>query len=206
MKKLFMLFSVALMLGMAMQTMAQQKKKAPVKRTATVTKSGTTAKKATGNTTATSISFEGPAIVNGHLAFMGIPLNENPATMKSKLIAKGFISRQVDEEYSLAVQGTVEGAKARIEIAVTPHNTIGYLNLYEDRAYLLPKAKARYATLVSKLEKIYGKGEYHCNDDDHKIYWIKMEGGRVAVELFNMDEMDGASDYYIVAVSFSENF
>ena len=57
MKKVFMFFVAAMMLGMAMPTMAQQKK-APAKRTTTTTKKSpaTTAKTATGSATNSNVA------------------------------------------------------------------------------------------------------------------------------------------------------
>ena len=42
--------------------------------------------------------------------------------------------------------------------------------MYDAKEYRLPKAKARFAALVNKLQSIYGKGKYTENYDDQKTY------------------------------------
>lgn len=206
MKRTVLFLAAAIMLGAAMPTMAQQKK-AQAKRTATTKKSGsTTAKKKTQAKPATvSIPFEGPAFVDNHLAFMGISLAEKPAIMKEKLIAKGFQSKRNESgSGDLEVKGTVDGVQVRVVIGVSSNNTIWNVVMYDAKEYKLPKAKARFSTLVSKLESIYGKGKYTTNYDDQKTYDIKKAKGGAAVNMFNMDEMDGASEFYVVNVGVSE--
>ena len=211
MKKVFMFLVAAMMLGMAMPTMAQQKK-APVKKTTTTTKKSTTTqkqvakKKTPAKPAAVSVPFEGPGIVDGHLAFMGIPLNESPANMKSKLMAKGLQSKRNDSgNGSLEVKGLVDGVQTIVEIAVSYKKDIWAIHMRDASTVRLPKAKARFETLLAKVESIYGKGECVDNYDDHKHYLLKSDKGSISVELFNEDEMDGASDFYVISVSFSEH-
>ena len=206
MKRLFMFFAAAMMLGIAMPSMAQQKK-APAKRTATTKKSGSASaqKKAQTKPSAVSVPFEGPAFVDNHLAFLGISLAEKPEVMKEKLIAKGLQSKRNDSgSGDLEVKGIVDGVQVRINIGVTSDNKIWNVVMYDAKEYRLPKAKARFAALVNKLQSIYGKGKYTENYDDQKTYDIKMKKGGAAVNMFNVDEMDGASEFYIVNVGFSE--
>lgn len=209
-KRLFILLAAALMLGVATPTMAQQKK-APAKRTTTTTKKsgtatkGTAAKKTSAKPTVVSIPFEGPAIVDGHLAILGVSLAEDPATMKSKLMAKGLKSRNVyDGDSNLAVQGTVDGVKVWINISIASDKKIWNVIMYDENTYRLPKAKTRFSSLIAKMESIYGKGKYENNEDDHKNYEIETEQGSVGINLFNEDEMDGASDFYVISVGFTE--
>lgn len=209
MKKSFLFFTAALMLCTAMPTMAQQKKTTSTKRT-TATKSVTTKstapqKKASVKPAVASVPFEGPAIVDGHLAFMGIPLTENPAAMKSKLMAKGLKSKQnVSGNGDLEVKGVVDGVQVQIVISCNPNNAIGYIVMDDTTCKRLPKAKARFTSLVAKMESIYGKGKYEYNEDDQKEYCIKTEKGRVTISIFNEDEMDGASSLFVNRVTFSE--
>lgn len=207
MKRTILFLAAVIMLGVAMPTMAQQKK-TQVKRTATTKKSGSTTalKKAQAKPTAVSIPFEGPALVDNHVAFLGISLAEKPAIMKEKLIAKGFQSKRNESgSGDLEVKGIVDGVQVRIVIGITSNNTIWNVVMYDAKEYKLPKAKARFETLIKKLESIYGKGEYTENNDYQKTYDIKMKKGGAAANMFNMDEMDGASEFYVVNVGFSEN-
>lgn len=206
MKRTILFLAAAIMFGVAMPTMAQQKK-APAKRTVTTKKSGSTAaqKKAQTKPATVSIPFEGPAYVDNHLAFMGISLAEKPAIMKEKLIAKGFQSKRNESgSGDLEVKGTVDGVQVRVVIGISSNNTIWNVVMYDAKEYKLPKAKARFAALVSKLESIYGKGKYTTNYDDQKTYDIKKQKGGAAVNMSNLDEMDGASEFYIVNVGVSE--
>lgn len=208
MKRTILFLAAAIMLGVAMPTMAQQKK-ATAKRIATTKKSrSTTAKKKAPVKSATvSVPFEGPAFVDNHLAFLGISLAEKPAIMKEKLIAKGFQSKRNESgSGDLEVKGTVDGVQVIIVIGVISDNTIRHVLMDDAKEYKLPKAKARFAALVSKLESIYGKGKYTTNYDDQKTYCIKKEKGSATVDLFNMDEMDGASEFYVVRVGVSEQY
>ena len=208
MKRTFLLFA-ALMLCTTLPTMAQQKKTTSTKRT-TATKSVTNKsaapkKKTPAKSTVASIPFEGPAIVDGHLAFMGIPLSESPATMKSKLMAKGLKSKpNVSGNGSLEVKGFIDDVQVQIEISITSEKTIWAISMQDEVCKRLPKAKTRFTSLVAKLESIYGKGKYEYNEDDQKDYRIKTEKGSIIVSLFNMDEMDGASELYVIGARFSE--
>lgn len=190
-KSILTLFGV-LLLGTALPIMAQQRK-GNVRSTAK---------------TVTSIPMVGPAVVDNHLAFLGLSLGESAPQISSKLIAKGMkVDKSFDDGTSnVYLTGTIDGVQSRVMIGVTAEKTVYNLNLYDKKSYRLPQAKSRFNALITKLESIYGKGKYNTNDNDRKIYHIRTAKGLVTLDLYNEDEMDGASDFYCICISFSENF
>lgn len=196
MKKIALLLTALLTLGTAQESMAQRK--TAVKKTAA--KKATTAKKAaTAKATLVSIPMEGPAVIDGKYAYLGISLNETPANMRAKLKSKGMTIKRDYEGQMTDVRGVVDGVKVRLDVQeFSPNGCL--VRQYDEKSYLLPKAKTRFNALLDKVVSIYGKGEYKFNDNDRKQYLIKTDKGEITVELFNEDEMDGASDYYTIAL------
>ena len=184
MKKITLLLMALLMFGTAQTAMAQNRK--PNKRTTTTSqrKKPTTTQK---NTTTETY----PAVVNGHLAFMGISLAETPATFKKKLLAKGF---RLFQEYEGGV--TLKGLVNGVPILVNISN--GQILINDQKSYQLSKAKARFHQLVQVLEEIYGKGTRGESDEYSLNHKIKVAKGFIEINMFNEDEMDGSSDYYMV--------
>lgn len=191
MKKYLLILAAAMLFGTTLPTMAQQRK-------------GNV--KTTGSKTTISIPMEGPAIVDNHLAFLGISLGGPAQQVKSKLIAKGMkVQRNEDGTNNIYLTASIEGVQSRIMIGVTAEKTVYALNLYDKKSYRLSQAKTRFNALITKLETIYGKGKYETNDNDYKKYHIRTDKGLVTLDLYNEDEMDGASDFYCISMSFSEN-
>lgn len=140
-----------------------------------------------------------PTTVNGHVAFMGISLTESPTSFKQKLRAKGF---KVLEEYdgNVTMTGQVNGIPSRIFIS---KNEVWVTDL---KSYRHPQAKIRYQQLVKKMEAIYGKGTPDEGNDDYMAHHtFKVGTGEVGVNMYNEDEMDGASDYYVVDTRYVDN-
>ena len=197
MKKIALLLMTLMVMGSAQNSMAQQRKTA-VKKTAV--KKTTTAKKAVAKAPLVSIPMEGPAVIDGKYAYLGISLNESPANMRAQLKAKGMTIKRDYEGKMTDVRGVVDGVKVRLDVQeFSPSGCL--VRQYDEKSYLLSKAKPRFNALVEKVVSIYGKGEYKFNENDRKQYLIKTDNGEISVELFNEDEMDGASDYYMVVLS-----
>ena len=143
-------------------------------------------------------------VVNGHIAFLGIPLSETANGMKSKLVAKGFKVERVDRETNyIYLLGNVYGVPSQIEISPDYQGKIT-VRVYIKKSARLPQAKKTYNLFLSKMTETYGSGKYETNDDGWKKYQIDRSNGTVFVELFNEDEMDGASDFYLVAICVTE--
>ena len=197
MKKIALLLMALMMMGTAQNSVAQQRKTA-VKKTAV--KKTTTAQKTVAKAPLVSIPMEGPAVIDGKYAYLGISLNETPANMRAQLKSKGMTIKRDYEGKLTDVRGVVDGVKVRLDVQeFSPSGCL--VRQYDEKSYLLPKAKPRFNALVEKVVSIYGKGEYKFNDNDRKQYLIKTDNGEICVELFNEDEMDGASDYYMVVLS-----
>lgn len=160
-----------------------------------------------GTPVTTSIPLTGPAIVDNHLAFLGISLNESATMVKTKLVSKGMkIARNEEGSNNIYLTGAIDGVNSKVMLGVTAENKIYSLHVYDVKVYRLPQAKTRFGNLLAKVESIYGKGTYETNEADYKKYIIKTAKGKVVIDLFNEDEMDGASEFYCVAFGLSENW
>lgn len=145
-----------------------------------------------------------PPTVDGHVAFLGIPLNVTPASMKSQLQAKGFKVSYDDGGNNISMTGQAYGTKSRAIISIGfvngKNGCIYSMTCLDEKTLRLPQAKARYNQLVKKMESIYGKGTPTGDD----TYEIKVGTGKVLVSYFNEDEMDGASDFYVVQTFYQD--
>lgn len=203
------LFFVAMMLiAMPQNSEAQQSKR--TKGTTKVTTKRTTPAKKTVKKTATSttatVVLEGPATVDGQIAFLGIPVTEKKANAKSKLVAKGLIDRREGDADFIRLRGTVDGVKVRVNIQETANGRLS-IAMYDEKTLPITKARTRFAALLSKVKAVYGeKGNFTINDDYQKEFQIKVPGapGTVSVAMFNEDEMDGASDFYQVSFNIND--
>lgn len=145
-----------------------------------------------------------PPTVNGHVAFLGIPMNVAPSSMKNQLLTKGFKVSYDDGGSNVTLTGQVYGIKSRVIISTGFVNgksgCIYSMTCLDEKTLKLPQAKARYNQLVKKMESIYGKGT-PIGDDS---YEIKVGTGKVLVSYFNEDEMDGVSDFYVVQTFYQD--
>lgn len=200
MKKTVLLLIALIVMGAAQESMAQQRK--AVRKTAvkkTTTSKQATAKKSAAPTTTASILMEGPATVDGAVAYLGIPVSEKANSVRAKLIAKGFV-RKPQWEGDESLSGVVDGVRVRLDVSDYAGKGC-IVRQYDAKSYSLAKAKARYESLLAKVVGIYGKGEYQTNDGNFKRYMIA--GNRICIELFNEDEMEGDSPNYMIAVAFN---
>ena len=142
-----------------------------------------------------------PPVVHGHLAFMGIPINTPEESLRKQLFAKGFkvYKNRWGQEFSETLVGIYKGRKVQVQTAYKS------LIIKDDENPTLQKARKRYYSLVKQLESIYGKGITKDYNDLYLRYEIKTPQGLVVAEMFNEDEMDGASDCYIVSFVLSES-
>ena len=162
------------------------------------TKTTPAAKQTTAQTTAISLSFTGPALVGGSLAYLGIPLSEKAEIIKTKLIAMGMKKRRIADDIE-EFNGIVDGVKVRVSVGNSASGGSD-IRQYDEKSYPLIKAKTRFNTLLNKIVGIYGNGNFDTNENDYKSYTIKNTHGTINVSLFNEDEMEGASPNYVIAV------
>ena len=200
MKKIVFLLLALIMMGTAQESMAQQRKTA-AKKTA-VKKTTTAKKKPVAKPAMMSIAMEGPATVDGKYAYLGIPVTETVAGMIAKLKEKGMtVKRSYDGDMN-DVHGVVDGVKVRVDVQNVASGGC-VIRQYDEKSLVLSKAKVRYNTLLNKVISIYGNGKYVLNEDGFKHYVINVDGAEIHVELFNEDELEGASDFYLVALCIS---
>ena len=142
-----------------------------------------------------------PTVVNGHLAFMGIPINTAEASLRKQLFAKGFkvYKNRWGQEFPETLVGIYKGRKVQVQTMYKG------LIVQDDEHPTLEKARKRYYSLVKQLESIYGKGVTKDHNDFNLRYEIKTPQGLVVAEMFNEDEMEGESDSYIVSFVLSES-
>jgi hypothetical protein len=146
-------------------------------------------------------------VVNGHVTFLGIPLNETPQGMRDKLMAKGMkkaVGMETDTG-NIYLTGTVNGVPSTVHIVVGVGNKIYNINCIEKKDYRLPQAKARAKALLAQMEAIYGKAKStNFSDDVVGEATINVANGSVLVGYSNQDEMDGASDFYYVSSTYND--
>lgn len=189
MKKVLFMLIAAILLGTAMPMMAQQKKRT-VRKTTAVKRTKSSSKTSTKKGL-TSLTYSGPAFVDGQLAFMGIPLSGYEQEIKPKLIKTGLKIRDKD-----SLEGVIEGVPVYIIIQGNS------LWLYETADYKLSQANSRLGFLLRKLEPIYGKANLTFDEEEAKGYEIKTGEHTISVGYHNADELEMASDYYDIVVVF----
>lgn len=177
MKRILFVMGLALLVA-AMPTMAQQRK--PANRQ--VVKKTATTKKPVAKPSPVSIPMEGEAVIDGKYAYLGISLNETPANMRAKLKTKGMTIKKDYNGEMTEVHGVVDGVKVRLDVQNVSSGGC-LVRQYDEKGYLLPKAKQRFNALLDKVVSLYGKGEYQRNEDNWKHYMIKTDSGEVSIEL-----------------------
>lgn len=143
------------------------------------------------NTGLTSLTYCGPAFVDGQLAFVGVPLSGYEQTIRPKLIKAGLKIR--DKE---SIEGVIDGVP--VYIMLYGNN----LTIYEKVDYKLSQAKTRLGLLSRKLEAIYGKANLTYDEEEAKVYEIKIGEHTISIGYHNADELDQASDYYNIEIAF----
>lgn len=202
MKRTILFLAAAIMLGMSMPTMAQQKK-APAKRTTTTkTTKKPTAKKPVQQSQ--SIVLNEPMIVDGHLAFLGIPVNLPTETISQKLKEKGFVYSKTEYDMGSWV-GMAYGVKSSVNIGKEP----AYVSFREMKDYTKTQARNRVTSYQKAFVEATG-GKV----TENTMSYNSVEGGQVRIETSkgyieinygNQDEVDFSSKYYDVYVTIGEN-
>jgi len=144
-----------------------------------------------------------PLTADGHLCFLGISLNEKPAAFISQLMAKGF-KKEWGEGGMTSLSGKVEGTKTKVMVhegtVKGQPGCLYQLRVIDDKTYKLSQAKSRLQQLVATMESFYGKSKATPSEFVSGVsdYVISVGSGCVTISIHNEDEMDGASDFYIV--------
>ena len=152
----------------------------------------------------TGVEVTYPPTVDGHVSLLGVSLGLSPTAFRDQILKKGFKNEWSDDN-NINLTGQFYGKASRLTIS------IGYVNrkpgcLYSVRVsdlktLRLPQAKAHFNQQVQKMEATYGKGKREpSSDQGYAKHTIPVGKGFVTVEMMNEDEMEGASDFYLVLV------
>lgn len=142
-----------------------------------------------------------PLIVNGRLAFMGIPVKQAQATISAKLKEKGFVLK--DDSW----EGTVYGVKSSLGIEGFDGQADG-ISYREMKEYTKTQAINRVKALQKAfLEATGGKViENTLPNDGVEGEFVKIEAGKGTIEIqyANEDEVNFESRFFNVIVQFRE--
>lgn len=151
-----------------------------------------------------------PLIVNGHLAFLGIPVKQSRVILGNLLKGKGLL--QKDDGYgNIRWEGTVFGVKSSVAILGgyeqgTLTEGISYREL---KNYSKTQARNRVnAYLNAFLKATNGKvieNTMANNGDEGEYVEIKVGNGYIKIEYGNQDEVNFDSPYYDVIVLIRED-
>lgn len=151
-----------------------------------------------------------PLIVNGHLAFLGIPVKQSRVILVNLLKGKGLL--QKDDGYgNIRWEGTVFGVKSSVAILGgyeqgTLTEGISYREL---KNYSKTQARNRVnAYLNAFLKATNGKvieNTMANNGDEGEYVEIKVGNGYIKIEYGNQDEVNFDSPYYDVIVLIRED-
>lgn len=203
MKKIAFVLMALLVMGTAQESMAQQRK-AIAKRAAV--RKAVTAKKVAAKQTTPSLAWEGPAVVDGHAAFLGVSFAELPAKMKTLLMAKGLKQEKRSwDSNNYYLTGKLDGTKSTVTIMPDDRKKVYSLEIIDDKEYTLAQARTRFNQLLPKIVAIYGKGTFGEKTNDFIEYVIKVGKETVNVTMFNGDAVGEAivDNTYIVKVTFA---
>lgn len=194
MKKVI-LFLVAAMIC-SMPTMAQ-------KRTNGKTRTTQTARRTTATPTAQPVVIDEPLVVDGHIAFMGILLNQSKQNIESQLRAKGYTPTK-DEFGTTSFKMTVWGQKVDLSVDSPLGNKEICVNWRELKNYGKSTARARVVALTNAILKSTGGkiiGSDMTNNSIEGGYnKIQAGDGYIEVSYWNDDEVNFDSRIFHVGV------
>ena len=191
MKRTILFLAAAIILGVAMPTMAQQKK-ALVKRTTTT--------KTTKKPTAKKPVQQSQSIVLNEPMIVDLPTE----TISQKLKEKGFVYSKTEYDMGSWV-GMAYGVKSSVNIGKEP----AYVSFREMKNYTKTQARNRVTSYQKAFVEATG-GKV----TENTMSYNSVEGGQVRIETSkgyieinygNQDEVDFSSKYYDVYVTIGEN-
>lgn len=196
MKKLFICF---IMLTGAMLLQAQVRR-TPVQRT-------------TQQSPTVVVKENEPLVVNGHVAFLGIPVKQSQINIENKLKEKGLIYKGKDAyKNDLGWEGIVYGVKCNVHIEKDfDHNgSANGVSYRELKNYSKAQSRNRvFAYRKAFLEATGGKvveDDTSFNGDEGGLVEIETaNNGHITIQYANEDEVNFESPYFNVIVIFREN-
>lgn len=198
MKKIFLLLIAATIVCMPMAAQKRTYHKAR-----TTQRSRITQKKKT-TTTTKPVVINDPMVVDGHIAFLGIPLSLGKKGIEQQLPSKGLTGYK--DEHTIAgisFKGIVFGEK--VDLAVDDHDDGNIcVNWRELKQYREGAVKARTKALANAIVKNTNgkiKSQNYYGDQGH--YLIQAGDGYIDVSYYNEDEVNFESDFYNIVIQVS---
>lgn len=133
---------------------------------------------------------------DGNLNFMGISLGQPQGKIVSQLQEKGFKTTQ-SNKYMTELQGEFYGKQASVTVETTDDQKI-IVSVRDLESYTLKQAQQRLNELQPHLQR--DEIEEVLAFDTMEGCRFRQEGGRIDLYYYNEDEVEGSSDYYVVAV------
>ena len=144
------------------------------------------------------VTVDDPVVVDGHIAFLGVPLGQAKAKIDAALGEKGFKLTKL--EVSEDVRGTAYGAQWSLWVS----NDGKKLVLTGVNEYKKAQAKRRMTALVAGLQaKCEGTVQpYDVGEGEGKT--ITCPAGTIRVYYRDSDEVDFSGMSFLVCVEFAD--
>ena len=201
MKKIVLLLMALMTMGTAQESAAQRltatvKKKPTMQKTIIAGK--TTAPKKQTLANAATVTITDPVIVNGHVAFLGVPVKQAENAIKKQLLAKGLADP--NENGFKYLGGTAYDVK--VKVFIEDENRI---TVREAKGYTKSQVKARInAYKKAFVEATGAKATEECMDCDDGGVKIETTGGLIDIHFYNQDEVNFSSKYFDIVLTFSQ--
>ena len=131
-----------------------------------------------------------------NLFFLGISLGLSQSEIVSQLQKKGFKSMQ-SNKYMTEMQGDVYGKQASVTVETTDDQKI-IISVLDLDPYTLKQAQQRLDELKPQVQG--DVLEEILSWDTMEGFRFMQKGGKIDLYYYNEDEVEGTSDYYIVAL------
>lgn len=198
MKKNVLFLLTLLLAGEVQPCMAQQRKS--VAKKTVVTKKVTTAKKPIA--APATVTIDDPVIVNGHVAFLGVPVKQPEAKIKQQLQNKGLTPKSENGFQFLG--GTVYGVA--VKAFVDSENQIA---VRESKAYTKSAARNRVNAYQKAFVNATGgkivENTMGYNSDEEGGLTIETSGGKIDIHYSNQDEVNFNSKYFDIIITFVQD-
>lgn len=189
MKKNLLLLIGLLLFGMVQTSVAQQRKSARK-----------SAPKKVAPTIPVTVTIDEPVIVNGNVAFQGVPVKQPVAKISQQLKAKGFVDKK--ENGFQFLSGTAYGVK--VKAFVEDENWIA---VREVKLYTAKQAKARINAYKKAFLEATGSTDVK-NDEmlpaEGGGFVVNTSGGTIDVHYYNEDEVNFDSNYFNIVITFKK--
>lgn len=139
---------------------------------------------------------EAQPVDDGNLHFMGISLGQTQSEIVAQLQEKGFKTVQ-SNKYMTETQGDVYGKLASVTVETTDDQKI-IMSVRDLEPCSLEQAQQRLDELQPHFQR--DEPEEVLAFDTMEGVRLMQKGGKIDLYYYNEDEVEGTSDYYIVAL------